>query len=290
MITTWARSGSSPRTSSILATCAASSHTMTLAPELPTTHAHSSGEFDGYTGTTIAPIVDAARSASGELDARVGEDAHAVADADVEADQPEGEVAHLLPQLGEGELDPLAITKEHRRLGVLVALGGSPRELGHRQVAGSGAHARDARSTAERARPDPVSRVRGATRVRDVGLAGRTYSTAGFGTAAADVPAVPWPAVPTCQPPPTPSPTRTGPAPPGQRSPTAISASSGSGCSRPTSGRGCRTSRSRRTSSTAPARPPWSGCSCSPSSVRCCCCRSPPGSSPIASRAVRTSS
>ncbi len=64
MINTWASSGSSLRTLSIFATWAASSQTMTLAPELPTTHAHSSGEFDGYTGTTIAPSVDTARSAT----------------------------------------------------------------------------------------------------------------------------------------------------------------------------------------------------------------------------------
>ena len=66
---------------SILATWAASSHTITFDPELPTTHSHSSGEFDGYTGTTIAPAVLAARSAIGELDASVGQDRHAVADA-----------------------------------------------------------------------------------------------------------------------------------------------------------------------------------------------------------------
>ena len=52
------------RTESILATCAASSQTTTRLCELPTTHSHSSAEFDGYTGTTIAPAVLMARSAT----------------------------------------------------------------------------------------------------------------------------------------------------------------------------------------------------------------------------------
>ena len=112
MMIVCSRSGSPARTWSILATWAAFSQTMTVAPELPTTHSHSSGEFDGYTGTTIAPAVDAARSASVNSSARVGEDGHPVADPDAELDQPEGEVAHLVPQLAEGQLGPLAVAQE----------------------------------------------------------------------------------------------------------------------------------------------------------------------------------
>ena len=64
MTTTCSNAGRLPRTASILATCLASSHTTTFEPEFPITHSHSSGELDGYTGTTTAPAVHAARLAT----------------------------------------------------------------------------------------------------------------------------------------------------------------------------------------------------------------------------------
>ena len=76
----------------------------------------------------------------------------------------------------------------------------------------------------------------------------------------------------------------------GRARPTPTSGACGSARSPATSARGCRTWCCRRTSTSAPARRRSSDCWCSRSSVRCCCCRSLPASSPIASTGAAGSS
>ncbi len=61
IVTMCCSSGRFSWTLRILSTCPLFSHTITLDPEFPTTHSHSSAEFVGYTGTTIAPAVLIAR-------------------------------------------------------------------------------------------------------------------------------------------------------------------------------------------------------------------------------------
>ena len=79
------------------------------------THSHSSGEFDGYTGTTTAPAVLAARSAivnSTRVLARIATRSPTPTPS---SSEPEGKVANPIPQLVVGQLLPRTVARESGR-------------------------------------------------------------------------------------------------------------------------------------------------------------------------------